>query len=69
MAKQNSAYDENAIVFYDEDGEPIVTIIGDAGLDGEQLADIFDTRTARAEIKQACGLTVDNVSTDYIELD
>lgn len=69
MSKSNSAYDNNAIIFYDDNGMPVISIIGDAGLDGEQLADIFDTPRIRREIQDACGLAIDNVSEDYIELE
>ena len=59
---------ENAIVFWNRKGEPLITVVGDE-IKSERLIQIFDTDAIRKAIEKSTGYKVDNTSEEFASVE
>jgi hypothetical protein len=57
---------ENAIVFWNQNGEALITIVGQTS---DKLIEIFDNPAIRQAIEESFGETVDNTSEELASLE
>jgi hypothetical protein len=56
---------EDQVVFWDGQGEPILTITGGCGIYATHLLGVFDTDAMRRMIEAATGRKIDNTSEEF----